>query len=93
MDGEREVAGLRCGEVLERLSDFLDGELEAVEHAAVVAHLAGCDTCARFGGRMADAAATLRTALRENPSPPDDETGAVLTRLRDRLARQIAASR
>lgn len=92
MIGEREVAGLRCRAVLERLSDFLDGELAESERQAVVAHLAGCDTCARFGGEMAEAVAALRAALAEDASSSEPETGAILARLRSRLAGLANAS-
>ena len=92
MIGEREVAGLRCRAVLERLSDFLDGELAESERQAVVAHLAGCDTCARFGGEMAEAVAALRAALAEDASSAEPETGAILARLRIRLEGLAGAS-
>jgi|JI10StandDraft_1071094.scaffolds.fasta_scaffold1354869_1 anti-sigma factor RsiW len=92
MIGEREVAGLRCSAVLERLSDFLDGELTDSERQSVVAHLAGCDTCARFGGQMAEAVAALRAALAEEVSPSEPETGAILARLRVRLEGLAGAS-
>lgn len=62
---EREVGGLRCGEVLERLGDFVDGELSAAEVAKVHAHLAGCDVCERFGGEFARTVGGLRRALGE----------------------------
>ena len=86
MIGEREVAGLRCSQVLERLSDFLDGELPESERQSVVAHLAGCDTCARFGGQMADSVASLRSVLLEEGDPTDGESRAILARLRSRVS-------
>ena len=46
---ERTVGGLRCSEVLEHLSDWIDGELGEPEEARVREHLEGCDTCTRFG--------------------------------------------
>ena len=36
---------MECREVIERLWEYLDGELAAEEAAAVAAHLAGCPTC------------------------------------------------
>jgi anti-sigma factor RsiW len=82
---EREVAGLRCGEVLERLGDFLDGELPPDEAARVQAHLRGCSVCERFGGAMAEVVGGLRRALHE-PEPLDPD---VASRLRDRLRGQL----
>ena len=57
---EREVAGLRCGEVLADLSDYLDGELEPGRRALLDAHLQGCDVCERFGSAFTIAILALR---------------------------------
>jgi anti-sigma factor RsiW len=38
----------RCDEVSERLSEFLDGELEPVEVHEVALHLAICEACAQL---------------------------------------------
>ena len=92
MKGEREIAGLRCGEVLERLSDFLDGELSEIERAGVIAHLAGCDTCARFGGQVANAVASLRAALVDEGTVSDADARAALSRLRTRLEHQLGVA-
>ena len=81
MEGERLVAGLRCSEVLARLTDFVDGELSAAELEQVKAHVAGCDVCERFGGRFA---AVVR-ALRETSTPDVDP--AVAERLDRALSR------
>ena len=71
MPADRFVGGLYCHEVLERLSDYLDGELLPGSRASVQEHLAGCDVCERFGGRFADAIQTLRRAL---PVPAPQES-------------------
>ena len=63
MRNERELAGLRCGEVLARLSDYLDGSLAGEERTRMEAHVAGCDHCARFGGVFAATVAGLRRRL------------------------------
>lgn len=80
MDEDREVAGIRCFEVLARLSAYLDGELGPAEVAQIQAHVAGCDTCARFGGRFGEAVRRLRAAGAEQRLDP-----AVAERLRARL--------
>ena len=46
-DSERMVGGLRCREVLERLSDYLDGDLAPAEVTRVQEHVRGCDWCER----------------------------------------------
>lgn len=60
---QRVVAGLSCEDVLERLSDYVDGSLSAEAHAQVEGHLAGCDVCERFGGQFVDILAEFRRAL------------------------------
>jgi anti-sigma factor RsiW len=63
MDADRLVGTLYCHEVLERLSDYLDGDLAPELQAEVVQHLAGCDACERFGGRFSGAIQALRAHL------------------------------
>jgi anti-sigma factor RsiW len=60
-DLDRLVAGLRCRDVLADLSEFLDGNLAPARVSAIQAHLADCDTCARFGGSVGAIVATLRS--------------------------------
>lgn len=72
MQGERTVGGLRCGEVLARLSDYLAEALPAVERQQVEAHVTGCSVCERFGGEFA---LTLRR-LREHLNPRVEGEGA-----------------
>lgn len=82
MHGEREVAGLRCGQVLEVLSDYLEGALDDERRGRVEAHLRGCDTCERFGGRFAGALSALRRTLGP-PAPLDPDVEArLVSRLR-----------
>lgn len=78
---EREVAGLKCGEVLEDLSSYFDGELERERRAKIEAHVTGCDVCARFGGRFADSVRALQRALEART----EVDAGVLERLRRRL--------
>lgn len=81
MKGERVVGGLRCTEVLEDLSEYLDGTLPAGSVDRINEHLLGCDLCERFGGDMAETVRALRERLGE-PEPLEDE---VASRLRKRL--------
>ncbi len=50
---------LPCGEVLARLSDYLDGALSAEERAKVAAHVERCANCDEFGGAFAVAVRAL----------------------------------
>jgi len=78
---DREVAGIRCFEVLEKLSAYLDGELEGEHVQRIDAHLEGCNWCERFGGRFAAVVTALRLHLQDaQPLAP-----VVRTRLRQCL--------
>jgi anti-sigma factor RsiW len=78
---EREVAGMRCGEVLGVLSEYLDGDLATERRTQLEAHLQGCDVCRRFGGAFTTSIAALRRE--EDPGPA--ESSAVYERLSQRL--------
>jgi len=74
---ERTVAGLRCSEVLARLSDYIDGELGAAEVKDVEEHLLGCPNCERFGKNFGSMVVSLRSA--PNTAKPVDS--GLVTRL------------
>lgn len=82
-DMERMVGGIRCLEVLARLSAYVDGELSDQEVGRVEAHLKGCDRCERFGGAFG----RVVEALRREAATPDPLDPEVAARLRRRLAR------
>jgi len=63
MAHDRDVAGIRCREVLEILPDHLEGTLAPERMEQVRAHLAGCDWCERFGGGYAGTVGALRREL------------------------------
>lgn len=88
-DLDRLVAGLRCRDVLSDLSEFLDGTLAPSRVADIQGHLAACDTCAAFGGRVGAIVAALRVA--RNASSSLDESA--LTLLRDRIQYAIGNAR
>ncbi|MCA9521702.1 MAG: zf-HC2 domain-containing protein [Myxococcales bacterium] len=81
MAHDREIGGIRCHEVLERLSAYLDRELGDADVARIEAHLRSCDWCERFGGAMQQLIGELRVTLRV-PDPLDDA-------VRERLARRL----
>lgn len=70
--GQTQVAGLWCGDVLERLPELVDGTLDAGERSRVEAHVAACDWCARFGGTYASLVRSLSAAGRAVPDAVGD---------------------
>ena len=82
LPGDRRVGELWCSEVLELLSEYLDGELPSDSAALVDAHVSGCDNCARFGVQFGAMVTALRQELQDAP-PLDAE---VRLRLQARLA-------
>ena len=83
LPNERDVAGLRCSQVLEILGEYLDGQVAPAQAQQIAAHVSGCDLCERFGGRFAFAIQTLRTQLAQ----PAGLDAGVEARLAARLAR------
>lgn len=60
---ERIIGGLRCSDVLARLSDYVDSELPRAEVERIDEHLRGCDLCERFGGEFTEAIKALKERL------------------------------
>lgn len=78
LKGEREVAGLRCSQVLAGLTEYLEGGLDPALRRRVEAHVGGCDLCERFGGAFGGVVKAIRSSASE---PPRE----VLDRLEARL--------
>jgi len=84
MARNRVVGELSCFEVLARLSDYLDGELDEAARRQVEVHLQGCEECTRFGGEFGEVVAALRQRLGGEADVPE----AVARRLEDALRGQ-----
>ena len=75
-----------CEQTVRRLWDYLDGQLGAVDVAAVDAHLAECDRCPphfEFERRFLEAVREARAAVRV---PEEEKTRALRQRVVARLA-------
>lgn len=72
MGSNKQVGGLWCFDVLEKLSDYVDGELAAADKAQVERHLAGCDECTKFGGEFGAVVRGLKAKLGAKDDAPAD---------------------
>jgi anti-sigma factor RsiW len=61
------VSDLNCDELVELVTDYLDGALDDETERRVADHLAGCDGCTTYVDQMRQTIATLGS------SPPDVE--------------------
>jgi len=68
-------------EFTDKLSDYLDGELPAVERVAIEAHLAGCTQCAAV---LADLERVVARAQALEPRPPQADLWAAVAAHIDR---------
>jgi len=64
------VAELTCRELVELVSDYLEGELPRRQRRLFEAHLAGCDGCTRYVEQMRE---TIRLTGRLSEESLDDE--------------------
>lgn len=78
---DRRVGTLRCSQVLDRLSAYLDGDLPPGEVRDIRSHLAGCDGCERFGSGFAEVLAAFRRELGPPEPLPDQVAGRLDARL------------
>ena len=57
---ERTVAGMRCSNVLELLSEYVDGELDVAAVDKIEKHLLGCPNCEHLGRNFGSMVVSLR---------------------------------
>jgi anti-sigma factor (TIGR02949 family) len=65
-----DISKVSCRAVVQRLYDYLDGELDHVAGAAIQSHLEVCDACAREAAFEDQVLEGLRGRLREGRTPP-----------------------
>lgn len=72
---------LTCHEVIELLSDYIEGVLTADDHRRVDEHLALCDGCATYLEQMRE---TIRlSGMVSEDNVPEPEKSALLDAFRD----------
>lgn len=72
---------LTCHEVIELLSNYIEGVLSADDRRRVDDHLALCDGCATYLDQMREAIRLTGRVTEEQV--PEDEKAALLTAFRD----------
>ena len=77
---DRLVAGIRCLQVLEKLSEYVDGELTPADKEKIDAHLQGCDWCERFGGEFSRLVSGLREDLETSTDAGEELAERILAK-------------
>jgi anti-sigma factor RsiW len=54
------TSGLTCEEIRDRLSDYVDGELDPWKRLVVQGHLSACVGCERFARELVETIGLLR---------------------------------
>ena len=83
IEHQRDCGGIRCGEVMAMLGDYVDADLPATQRARVNAHLRECTVCERFGGRYAGVVEAARRRLGSPPALPSGALERIRRTLRD----------
>jgi anti-sigma factor (TIGR02949 family) len=65
-----ELEEMRCQELVEVITDYLEGTLDAEDRQRFEEHLAGCPGCRSYLDQMR-ATIRLTGALKSDPIPPD----------------------
>ena len=61
--------GLSCQEMVELVTDYLEGALSPAEHARFEAHIAGCEGCTMYLRQMRDMIEVLGELTTDSISP------------------------
>jgi predicted anti-sigma-YlaC factor YlaD len=74
----RRPAGLPCQQVVEMVTDYLEGALTPADHRRLEEHLAGCEHCTEYLAQMRE---TIRLAGRLTPRDLTPQMSTDLTGL------------
>jgi anti-sigma factor RsiW len=64
-----ETAGLACQELVELVSDYLEGALSDTDRARFEAHIAGCNDCTTYVRQMRETLALMGELTTDSISP------------------------
>ena len=62
----RKARGLACAEIVELVTEYLEGALQPDARARVEAHLSGCDGCAEYLAQIVRTSGLVRAAAVPN---------------------------
>ncbi len=79
---ERTVAGMRCSDVLELLSEYVDGELDVAAVEKIEKHLLACPNCEHFGRKFGSMVVCLRREAEQSEPVRLDVMARLLAQLR-----------
>ena len=77
---------LTCQELVELITDYLEGALNQHRHADVVRHLSECDDCLRYVAQLQQTGRVL--ASMPAPTLSDDDRAGLMAAYRDWCSRQ-----
>jgi anti-sigma factor RsiW len=64
-----DAAALACQELVELVSDYIEGALSDADRARFEAHIAGCDNCTTYVRQMRETLALMGELTTESISP------------------------
>ena len=77
---------LTCQELVELITDYVEGALDEQRHADVVRHLSECDDCLRYVAQLQQTSRVL--AAMPAPTLSSEDRAALMEAYRDWCARQ-----
>ena len=82
---QKELREMKCKELVELITEYLEGELSEVDEARFEQHLVGCDACTTYLEQMRKTIAALGHIPPETLSPEAErELGRVFAEWRER---------
>jgi anti-sigma factor RsiW len=75
-----ELREMKCKELVELITEYLEGELGAIDRERFERHIAGCDACTAYLDQMRETIAALGHIPPESLSPQAEQ--ALLTAFR-----------
>jgi anti-sigma factor RsiW len=77
---------LTCQQLVELITDYVEGALDEQRHADVVRHLSECDDCLRYVAQLQQTERVLASI--QAPTLSSDDRAALIAAYRDWCARQ-----